>query len=75
MHFGNWSRTACAALFSAVLSGSAAFAAPAAPVVEAHQKIREIETAIVKGTVDPLRIQLQEQARNRPGEYSWPRDA
>lgn len=37
-------------------------------VPQTHQKLREIESAMIRGTLDPLRIGYQQQARERPGD-------
>lgn len=57
---------AAVALAVLVMLPQVALAGPSVP--EVHAKLREIESARVKGTVDPIRMQYQDQARHRPGD-------
>ncbi|MBX5480439.1 MAG: tetratricopeptide repeat protein [Myxococcaceae bacterium] len=38
------------------------------PVAEVHKKVREIESAVIRGQADTLRLELEQKARNRPGD-------
>lgn len=55
-----------AAFWISLVASTLAWADP--PVPEVHKKVREIESAILRGKVDELRMKLQAQARNRPGD-------
>lgn len=55
-------------LFLLSAGGLARAAMP--PVIEVHKALREIESAMLRGKVDTLRLRYQEQAKNRPGDVT-----
>ena len=56
-----------AVVMTSLLGALSASGAPM-PVPEMQKTLRAIETAIIKGEVDTLRIGYQEQAKNRPSD-------